>query len=81
MTDKDELTYEKAAALANRVRPARVISLAERGIRRGESTVPDEQVVPLTGNASRTTRKPRHSRADKAKARQDRLSADEAVAA
>jgi hypothetical protein len=67
-----DLSYEKQIVRSREkaIRPHRVVTLSERGVKRNGS-VPDEAVVPVTGEASRKTtgpaRKPRHRHSDKMK--------------
>jgi hypothetical protein len=71
----DAPTYMEHAARSNRkiIQPHRVVTLAERGIRR-DGSPPDEAVTPIFGEASRTTtpaapsRKPRRRHSTKVKA-------------
>jgi hypothetical protein len=53
------LSYEKQIVRSREkaIRPHRVVTLSERGVKRNGS-VPDEAVVPVTGEASRKTTGP-----------------------
>jgi hypothetical protein len=70
----DAPTYMEHAARSNRkiIQPHRVVTLAERGVKR-DGSPPDEAVTPIFGEASRTTtppggRKPRRRHSTKIKA-------------